>query len=99
MACDDRRDPANPNDDAKSFTFDATYDWDCKQRDVYDETAHPLIEEVLNGFNGTIFAYGQTGAPPSPNSSVTFERNLRHFQGKALKIHFKGNSPRPSAFL
>ena len=59
------QDPANPGDDAKTFTFDACYDWDCKQRDVYDETAHPLIEEVLNGFNGTIFAYGQTGCGKS----------------------------------
>ena len=59
------QDPANPGDDPKTFTFDACYDWDCKQRDVYDETAHPLIEEVLNGFNGTIFAYGQTGCGKS----------------------------------
>ena len=59
------QDPNHPGDDPKSFTFDACYDWDCKQRDVYDQTAHPLIEEVLNGFNGTIFAYGQTGCGKS----------------------------------
>ncbi|XP_071506252.1 kinesin-II 95 kDa subunit-like, partial [Diadema antillarum] len=32
-----------------------------KQRDLYDETFRPLVESVLQGFNGTIFAYGQTG--------------------------------------
>lgn len=32
-----------------------------KQRDLYDETFRPLVESVLAGFNGTIFAYGQTG--------------------------------------
>lgn len=31
------------------------------QRDLYDETFRPLVESVLAGFNGTIFAYGQTG--------------------------------------
>jgi kinesin family protein 3/17 len=28
---------------------------------VYEECAFPLVESVLEGFNGTIFAYGQTG--------------------------------------
>ena len=29
--------------------------------DLYEETFRPLVESVLDGFNGTIFAYGQTG--------------------------------------
>ena len=45
----------------KSFTFDAVFDADSKQKDVYEEIAYPLIESVLSGYNGTIFAYGQTG--------------------------------------
>lgn len=45
----------------KAFTFDSVYDWNCTQRDVYNGTAHPIVECVLNGYNGTIFAYGQTG--------------------------------------
>lgn len=32
-----------------------------KQRDLYDETFRDLVDNVLQGFNGTIFAYGQTG--------------------------------------
>ena len=59
------KNPLEPDADPKSFTFDAVYDWDCRQRDVYDETAHPLIEQVLEGYNGTIFAYGQTGCGKS----------------------------------
>ncbi|KAL8614241.1 Kinesin-II 95 kDa subunit [Nucella lapillus] len=50
-----------PNEPPKTFTFDAVYDWDSKQQDLYDETVHDLVESVLEGFNGTIFAYGQTG--------------------------------------
>ncbi|KAF4099876.1 kinesin-like protein KIF3C [Onychostoma macrolepis] len=45
----------------KTFTFDAVYDACSKQSDLYDETVRPLIDSVLRGFNGTIFAYGQTG--------------------------------------
>ena len=31
------------------------------QKDLYDETFRPLVNSVLQGYNGTIFAYGQTG--------------------------------------
>ena len=45
----------------KTFTFDAIYDWDSTQSDIFEETFQSLVESVLSGFNGTIFAYGQTG--------------------------------------
>ncbi|CAH1778129.1 unnamed protein product [Owenia fusiformis] len=55
----------NPNgaqgEPPKTFTFDTVFGPDCKQVDVYNEVARPLVECVLEGFNGTIFAYGQTG--------------------------------------
>jgi kinesin family protein 3/17 len=28
---------------------------------VFDDVAYPIIENVMDGYNGTIFAYGQTG--------------------------------------
>jgi len=37
------------------------YDVDSTQRQVYDEGAFSLVESVMCGYNGTIFAYGQTG--------------------------------------
>uniref|UniRef100_A0A673CJF1 Kinesin-like protein n=1 Tax=Sphaeramia orbicularis TaxID=375764 RepID=A0A673CJF1_9TELE len=52
---------APPSEPQKTFTFDAVYDANSKQRDLYDESVRPLIDSVLAGFNGTIFAYGQTG--------------------------------------
>ncbi|NXS94615.1 KIF3C protein, partial [Jacana jacana] len=52
---------AAPGELPKTFTFDAVYDASSKQADLYDETVRPLIDSVLQGFNGTIFAYGQTG--------------------------------------
>uniref|UniRef100_A0A4W4E4Z2 Kinesin motor domain-containing protein n=1 Tax=Electrophorus electricus TaxID=8005 RepID=A0A4W4E4Z2_ELEEL len=45
----------------KTFTFDAVYDMLSKQHELYDYSCKPLIDSVLLGFNGTIFAYGQTG--------------------------------------
>ena len=32
-----------------------------QQKDLYDQAVIPIVNEVLDGFNCTIFAYGQTG--------------------------------------
>ncbi|KAJ3016653.1 Kinesin-like protein kif3b [Thoreauomyces humboldtii] len=47
--------------DVKSFTFDAAFDETCQQVGVYDSTARIIVDAVLDGFNGTVFCYGQTG--------------------------------------
>lgn len=47
--------------ESKTFTFDYVYAPDSKQIDVFNETARPIVDSVLGGYNGTIFAYGQTG--------------------------------------
>ncbi|KAJ0392820.1 hypothetical protein P43SY_009960 [Pythium insidiosum] len=49
----------------KKFTFDAAISSDATQMDVYNKAATDIVESVVNGFNGTIFAYGQTGAGKS----------------------------------
>jgi kinesin family protein 3/17 len=48
-------------DAPKTFTFDATFDCGSRQRDVYEDAAAGIVNSVLAGYNGTIFAYGQTG--------------------------------------
>ena len=53
------------NDQNKSFTFDAVYDENTQERIFYDESCFSLVENVLEGFNATIFAYGQTGCGKS----------------------------------
>ncbi|KAL7301089.1 hypothetical protein TKK_0006357 [Trichogramma kaykai] len=48
-------------DNVKVFSFDSVYDGKSSQQEIYEETVRPLVSSVLDGFNGTIFAYGQTG--------------------------------------
>ena len=43
------------------FTFDEVFDIDSSQEEVYSLTAKPAVLSVLEGYNSTIFAYGQTG--------------------------------------
>ena len=51
-----------PGDEVpKVFTFDSVYDWNSEQENVFTDTAWPIIQNVMDGYNGTIFAYGQTG--------------------------------------
>ncbi|TPX41016.1 hypothetical protein SeLEV6574_g06291 [Synchytrium endobioticum] len=53
--------PGNQSEPPKTFTFDSAFDPNANQIDVYNITARPIVESVLEGYNGTIFAYGQTG--------------------------------------
>ena len=56
-----KRDVNNAETPAKIFTFDTVFAPEVKQVDVYNRVARPIVCNVLEGYNGTIFAYGQTG--------------------------------------
>ncbi|CAI4232337.1 unnamed protein product [Auanema sp. JU1783] len=45
----------------RTFFFDSVFPPECDQMRVYNVAARPIVENVLQGYNGTIFAYGQTG--------------------------------------
>lgn len=53
---------ASSNSSIHEFNFDRIFDMTANQKDVYDVAAKPIIDSVLEGFNGTIFAYGQTSS-------------------------------------
>lgn len=44
----------------KVFTFDGVYDADSTNEEIYGDFVGPLVESVLEGYNGCVFAYGQT---------------------------------------
>ncbi|KOX79827.1 hypothetical protein WN51_11438 [Melipona quadrifasciata] len=51
-----------PNDKVcKKFRFNNVFGPLSKQIDVYNNVVSPLLEQVLAGYNCTVFAYGQTG--------------------------------------
>ncbi|XP_077477867.1 kinesin-like protein KIF3B [Stigmatopora argus] len=56
-----RNPSATSSEPAKEFTFHSVFGWDSTQCEVYDDAVRPLVDSVLLGFNGTVFAYGQTG--------------------------------------
>ncbi|CAN8294001.1 unnamed protein product [Cochlearia groenlandica] len=49
------------NWDTDTFEFDEVLTEYASQKRVYEVVAKPVVEGVLDGYNGTIMAYGQTG--------------------------------------
>ncbi|XP_068602099.1 kinesin heavy chain-like [Brachionichthys hirsutus] len=56
----------------KPYVFDRVLPPDTEQVQVYDTCARQIVRDVLGGYNGTIFAYGQT----SSGKTHTMEGNL-----------------------
>ncbi|KAJ1525077.1 hypothetical protein ONE63_009921 [Megalurothrips usitatus] len=57
--------PGDPTAPPKTFTFDGVYPTGSNTEQLYNEIAYPLVEGVLEGYNSTVFAYGQTGCGKS----------------------------------
>ncbi|KAI1459941.1 kinesin-domain-containing protein [Annulohypoxylon moriforme] len=45
----------------KTYNFDRVFSQAADQSMIYDDVVKPILEEMLGGYNCTIFAYGQTG--------------------------------------
>ncbi|KAK2840498.1 hypothetical protein Q5P01_014238 [Channa striata] len=56
----------------KPYVFDRVFPPNTEQVQVYDTCAKRIVTDVLGGYNGTIFAYGQT----SSGKTHTMEGNL-----------------------
>lgn len=62
----------------RTFTFDRVFGPTSKQKDLFDHAVHPIVNEVLEGYNCTIFAYGQTGT----GKTYTMEGGARKKNGE-----------------
>eukprot|EP00943_MAST-04B_sp_MAST-4B-sp1_P007186 g7186.t1 len=81
----------------RNFYYDHVFGPDAEQLDVYDNVAGPIVHGALNGLNGAIFAYGQTGTGKTYTMGILDEleetslgiipRSLRHVFG-----HIDANS-------
>ncbi len=57
---------ANPGPySTHTFVFDHVYDQVSSQKKVFETTARAVVDSALQGYNATIFAYGQTGTGES----------------------------------
>lgn len=52
---------ANNTNGKRTFTYDQVFGPEATQGEVFDGLVQPIVDEVLEGYNCTVFAYGQTG--------------------------------------
>ncbi|KAM4730443.1 LOW QUALITY PROTEIN: kinesin-like protein KIF11 [Anableps anableps] len=73
----------NDKSSRKTYTFDMVFGPAAKQIDVYRSVVCPILDEVIMGYNCTVFAYGQTGTGKtftmegerSPDEQFTWEED------------------------
>eukprot|EP01147_Barroeca_monosierra_P000577 gene577-3894_t len=90
---------AGSDEQPKKFTFDGAYSMESTSKIIYEDVGFPLIENVLEGYNGTVFAYGQTGCgksftmegiPNPPEHRGITPRSFEHiFQEVAVRENTK----------
>ncbi|XP_067228742.1 kinesin heavy chain [Chanodichthys erythropterus] len=64
----------------KPYVFDKVFPTNCTQEQVYNSCAKQIVKDVLDGYNGTIFAYGQT----SSGKTYTMEGKLHDPDGRGI---------------
>uniref|UniRef100_A0A4W4E5C9 Kinesin-like protein n=1 Tax=Electrophorus electricus TaxID=8005 RepID=A0A4W4E5C9_ELEEL len=64
----------------KPYVFDRVFQSSTTQEQVYKACAQEIVKDVLGGYNGTIFAYGQT----SSGKTHTMEGNLHDPDGMGI---------------
>jgi hypothetical protein len=80
-----------PGEEKKEFCFDFVYDHDSRQIDVFNEAAKPIIDSVMTGYNGTIFAYGQTGTGKTfTMEGVPEDNDLKGINTRSFERVFEG---------
>nr|XP_053646642.1 centromere-associated protein E-like [Cherax quadricarinatus] len=75
------------------YQFDKVLGIDYDNEGVYTEVAEPIVEAALDGFNGTIFAYGQTSS--GKTFTMMGDKNFPGIIPLAIQNIFRGieNTP------
>ncbi|XP_051563571.1 kinesin heavy chain-like isoform X1 [Myxocyprinus asiaticus] len=64
----------------KPYVFDRVFPTNSTQEQVYNTCAKQIVKDVLDGYNGTIFAYGQT----SSGKTFTMEGKLHDSNDRGI---------------
>lgn len=62
------------------FTFDKLFDTETRQDRFYAESVSQTVDDLLNGFHGTVLSYGQTGS----GKTYTMMGDLEDNSGKGI---------------
>ena len=65
--------------------YDHVFDTNSSQVDVYQEVGEPVLTNIMDGFNGTIMAYGQTSSGKT-HTMQGYDLNDREAKGIIPRI-------------
>ena len=87
----------------RSFSFKRGGTEETNQADVFQIVGRPVCEAVMAGYNGTIFAYGQTGAGKTftllgPPDAAPSDSDLRGLTPRVLEHLFASMKPSRDSF-
>src|SRR5712671_2743835 len=71
----------------RTYPFDLVFGPEAEQSMIYQDVVHPMLEEVLLGYNCTLFAYGQTGTGKTYVSRIDYSSGRSSF---AQVYHARG---------
>eukprot|EP00501_MAST-03F_sp_TOSAG23-6_P001017 GSMAST32.ASY1.ANO1.1057.1 assembled CDS len=101
ISADSSRNESSEGTHTKRYKYDNVFGQYATQKEVYEQTVQPLVEEVLDGFNCTVFAYGQTGTGKTftmeaKNAEYTIKVSYLELYNEVLEDLLQGvaNSPR-----
>ncbi|XP_076659707.1 uncharacterized protein LOC143363016 [Halictus rubicundus] len=79
-----------------NYSFFRVFEESATQEDIFEDVARPVMESALDGYNGTIFAYGQT-ASGKTHSIIGNQRNIddRGIIPRSLQYLFNVIQKRP----
>lgn len=60
----------------KVFTFDHVLAPKISQQELYEQCVRPLVHNVFEGYNATVFAYGQTVMRSKEEWSIQLVENV-----------------------
>ena len=87
------------------FTFDEVFDIGTSQEEVFDVAAKPAVNSILEGYNSTIFAYGQTGTGKTFTMEGFTYNNLNKTRGiiprciESIFSYIESNSNKDTKFI
>ena len=87
------------------FTFDEVFDIGTSQEEVFNIAAKPAVNSVLEGYNSTIFAYGQTGTGKTFTMEGFTYNNLDNSRGiiprtiESIFSYIESNSNKDTKFI
>lgn len=83
-------DPTDPGSKPRLYTFDHSFGTSSQQVNIFKLCTMPILESVIEGYNGTIFAYGQTGTGKTfTMEGVVKDENLMGMTPRTFRYIFE----------